>query len=137
MRLIRGGSGYQIDARQMREQVDEISGFRTGIMNFHPGLDSRCGENNILGTGRRFCDAVTVPGQKTLNGDALSAAGMILSVIGENEDFEFLSFARPVDGAQFLKFFVESAKDGVNVAPQMLRAVCRMNQSVEVGRLSV
>src|SRR6476661_1083363 len=106
-------------------------------MDFDPGLDSRCGEDDVPRTSREFCDTVTVPGQKTLNGDALSAAGMILPMIRQNEDFEFLPFARPVDCAQFLKFFVEGAKHGVNVAPQMLGAVCRMNQSVEVGRAAV
>ncbi len=124
MRLIWKPSGYQIHARQMGQQLDEVGGFRIRIMDFHPGLDSGCRQDNVPGTDRGLRDPVTVPGQKTPDCDARSAAGVIVSVIGQNEDFQLLSFTGSVDGAQFLEFFVESAKHRVDVAPQMLGAVC-------------
>jgi hypothetical protein len=71
-------------------------------MDFHPGLDPGCGEDNIFWTCQGLLDVVPLLSQEMSDDDALSAPGVVVSVIRQNQDFKLLSLTRPVNGAQFL-----------------------------------
>ena len=56
--------------------------------------------------------------------DALAGAGVVVTVIRYNQDFEFASLKRQVTGAQFLDFSIERAKHFKNIAGHVLGVVC-------------
>jgi hypothetical protein len=59
----------------------------------------------VFRVGEGLRDAVAVPGQESLDRNAFSASGVIISVIRQNQDFQLPSLARPVSSAEFLEFF--------------------------------
>ena len=121
----------------MREQLQEIFGFGGRVMNFHPGLNSGCGEDNVLGIHNGIRDPVPGVFQKRLNLNAPADAGVIVAMVRENQDFEIMTFTRLVKGAQFLKLFIERAKHGENIAGQMLGIVRGANVGVVVVALVI
>ena len=68
--------------------------------------------------------------RKIRNRDALEGAGVVVSVVRENQDLQVTPGLRLVTGAHRLKLVIEPAKQVIDVAVQVLGIVCGANIDV-------